>query len=123
MIENSVSLSNNVFVKSPEVVNAAADYCVWFASQEQAQLLSGHLVQEAGLSKHTFDIMMWQIAVGFCTANFNTDLQNLAVEQATQLASRQSIADEMNQALRNQVHNDIASILTFGIYNWEVPQI
>ena len=67
--------------------------------------------------------MMWQIAVGFCAANFDWDLQHIAVEEASQIASRQSIADELNQAFKSQLHDDIAYVLTFGLYGQEVPQI
>ena len=59
MIDNSLTLSNNVFIKSSDVVKAAGDFCVWFANQEEAQLQGGLLVQKASLSRETFDIMMW----------------------------------------------------------------
>lgn len=117
MIDNSLSLSNKVFIESSDVVKAAGDFCVWFAHQEEAQQQGGLLVQKAGLSRETFDIMMWQLSVGFCAVNFNWDVQHIAQEEVAQVACRQSIAEELNQAFKSQLWDDVAYLLTFGIYS------
>ena len=105
------------------MVKAAADFCVWFANQEEAQLQGGLLVQKASLSRETFDIMMWQIACGFCSVNFNWDVQHIAAEEVSQVMCRESIANEMSQAFRSQLQSDLAYLFTLGIYGHERPSI
>ena len=55
-------------------------------------------MQKATLSRETFDIMMWQLAVGFCAVNFSVDAQHIATEEFVKVASRPSIANEVDQA-------------------------
>jgi len=59
VIDNAIVLSDRVFIKSPEVLQASQNFCEWYAYQKQVQNLSGLLVQRAALSDKTFDVMMY----------------------------------------------------------------
>lgn len=58
-------------------------------------------MQKASLSRDTFDIAIWQIAVGFCNVNFSVEVQTFALQEVGKILARDSVSNSLNGALQS----------------------
>ena len=86
MIDSSLKLVDNTFLKSEEVKSAAVDLCCWFVQQEEVQTSAGQAYGRMCNRNDTFDIQMWQLSQGCVDAGFAPEVMSIFSETAAECA-------------------------------------
>ena len=65
--------------------------------------MSRELVQQAFLTKETYDIAMWQVACGFCDGIYSKEVQQILKEEVFKIVASDEISDAAKSHLKSLV--------------------
>lgn len=74
VIDEAIKLSNETFVKDKRIVDVEIDLCAKLVVEPSVISEAGQLVQRTSLGKNTYDIMIYQLAVGGYESFFKQEL-------------------------------------------------
>lgn len=69
--------------------------------------MSREIVQQAFLSKETYDIAMWQVACGFCDGIYSKEVQEIIKEEVLKMVAADEISDAAKSHLKSLVAIDL----------------
>jgi hypothetical protein len=93
VIDSSLDLVDNTFLKSDEVKSAAVQLCCWFVEQEQVQTTAGQAYGRMCCRDDSYDVQMWQLSQGCVDAGFAPEVMTIFSETAAECAQSEAITE------------------------------
>jgi len=99
VIDSSLELVDNTFIKEQRVVSSAANLCGWIVQQPEVISKACNTFGKVCSRDDTYDILMWQLFSGCRDATFSPEAMTTFSEMVSDVAA----SKEVSQAFQNQM--------------------